>query len=145
MAYRLAADVVVALHLSFIVFMAVGGFMAWRWRWVPWIHLPLVAWGAAISVLRFRCPLTPLEIHLRELAGQSGYDGGFIDHYIMAIIYPSGLTPTIQLWMAIGLVTLNVVAYGVLSTRRHHAGSVAADRAPSRSPDSKIAASYTRR
>jgi hypothetical protein len=113
MAYRLAADAVVLLHLAVIVFMVIGGFLAWRWRRLVWLHVPLALWGAVISVFRFRCPLTPLELHFRDLAGQSGYDGGFIDHYVMAVVYPSGLTPTIQFWMAAGLVALNVLAYGV--------------------------------
>ena len=134
MVYRLAADLVVALHLAFIVFMVVGGFLAWRWRPVAWVHLPMVTWGVAISVLRFRCPLTPLEIHLRELAGQSGYDGGFIDHYIMAIVYPSGLTPTIQLVMAIGLALLNTAAYVGLVRRSRRNGSAPEPQHPERAP-----------
>lgn len=89
----------------------------WRWRCTS-----------------FRCPLTPLEIHLRELAGQAGYEGGFIDQYIMAIVYPSGLTPTIQLWMAAGLVLLNTIAYGVLGARHRRRVST---------PDSQQQVSYT--
>ncbi|MGY6501087.1 MAG: DUF2784 domain-containing protein [Acidimicrobiales bacterium] len=118
MAYRLAADAVLVAHFAFIVFMVGGGFLAWRWRSVVWFHLPVVVWGTAISLLRFRCPLTPLENHLRQLAGGSGYDGGFIDHYVAGVVYPSGLTPTIQTGLAASLVIVTTVAYAGLLRRR---------------------------
>ncbi len=119
MAYHLAADVVVVVHLATIVFMVLGGFLAWRWRWVVGIHLPVMVWGVAVSVFGWRCPLTPLELTLRDSAGQAGYDGGFIDHYIVPVIYPSGLTPAIQVGLGVALLAINAVAY--LGWWRHRA------------------------
>jgi hypothetical protein len=118
MLYRLAADTVVLLHLAFVVFVVVGGFLAWRWRRLAWAHVPCAAWGAAIELMGWVCPLTPLEVSLRRHAGQAGYEGGFIEHYITPIIYPAGLTPTIQIGLGLLLVTLNVLAYAVYFRRR---------------------------
>jgi hypothetical protein len=113
MAPRLAADLLVLLHLAFVVFVVVGGFLAWRWRWLAWAHIPCALWGAAIELMGWICPLTPLEVSLRRQAGQAGYEGGFIEHYITPIVYPGGLTPTIQVGLGVGLVALNLFAYTV--------------------------------
>jgi hypothetical protein len=86
--YRIAADVVVAVHLGFIVFLGVGGFLVWRWPRVVWAHLPSVAYAAVISAWELGCPLTPLEKRLRALAGETGYEGSFVEHYLMPLIYP---------------------------------------------------------
>lgn len=116
---RLAADVLVLLHLAFIVFVIAGGFLAWRWRWVAWAHVPCALWGAAIELMGWVCPLTPLEVALRRQAGQAGYEGGFIEHYILPIVYPGGLTPAIQIVLGLLLVGLNAFAYAVyFRTRR---------------------------
>lgn len=88
MLYRALADLVVVVHLGFIAFVVVGGFLAWRWPRVLWLHLPVVAWALTIVVFSVECPLTPLENHLRHLAGQRGYSGGFIDHYLTGVLYP---------------------------------------------------------
>jgi hypothetical protein len=118
MLYRLAADAVLLLHLAFVVFVVVGGFLAWRWRRLAWVHVPCAAWGAVIELMGWVCPLTPLEVSLRRQAGQAGYEGGFIEHYILPIVYPAGLTPTIQIGLGLLLVTLNVLAYTVYFRRR---------------------------
>jgi len=116
---RLAADVLVLLHLAFIVFVIAGGVLAWRWRWVAWAHVPCALWGAAIELVGWVCPLTPLEVALRRQAGQAGYEGGFIEHYILPIVYPGGLTPAIQIVLGLLLVGLNAFAYAVyFRTRR---------------------------
>jgi uncharacterized membrane protein YhhN len=118
MLYRLAADAVLLLHLAFVVFVVVGGFLTWRWRRLAWAHIPCAVWGAAIELMGWICPLTPLEVSLRRQAGQAGYEGGFIQHYILPIVYPAGLTPTIQIGLGLLLVTLNVFAYTVYFRRR---------------------------
>ena len=82
MLYRMLADLVVVTHVVFIAFVAVGSLLVWKWPRLLWPHLAVVAWAAAIVAVGFTCPLTPLEKHLREQAGQSSYDGGFIDHYL---------------------------------------------------------------
>jgi hypothetical protein len=109
--YRLAADAVVVFHLLFIVFVVVGGFLAWRWRWLPWIHLPMAFWGMMIEFAGWICPLTPLENALRARAGQAGYEGGFIEHYVLPVIYPGNLTRTIQIGLGLLVLLVNVVAY----------------------------------
>ena len=115
----LLADAVVAFHFCFILFAVFGALaVAWRWR-LRWLHLPVLAWAAGIMALHGICPLTPLENHLRELAGQQGYDGGFIDHYLLPLIYPAGLTPGLQLAGAVLLVIFNGALY-LWAWRRHH-------------------------
>ncbi|MDD2762082.1 MAG: DUF2784 domain-containing protein [Methylomonas sp.] len=114
MLFRLAADGVILLHLAFIGFVVLGAALAFRWRWMPVIHLPAAAWGVYIEWTRGICPLTYLENALRRRAGQAGYDGGFIEHYVLSIIYPLGLSAEIQ-WILGGLVLMtNVLIYAGL-------------------------------
>ena len=119
MAYRVLADVVVVVHFAFVVFIAVGGFLAWRWRRVAWLHLFSAAWGVAIIAIGFTCPLTPLEKGLRERGGEDAYDGGFIDRYIEGVVYPEAYTPHLRALAAV----LVVVAYGRLLLARRDPGS----------------------
>ncbi len=95
--YRIAADLVVAVHLLFISFVVGGAFLAWRWPRIIWAHLPAMVYGALVEFTGFTCPLTPLENYLRHRAGDAGYRGGFIAHYLVAVIYPPGLTRGMQL------------------------------------------------
>jgi len=111
MAFRLAADAVVLVHLLFILFVLFGGLLVLRWRWVMALHLPAVAWGAAVEFLHLYCPLTPLENQLRQAAGQQGYDGGFIEHYLIPLIYPRGLTAEMQLGFGAVVLVLNIAVY----------------------------------
>ncbi len=120
MLYRLAADTVVFLHFAFTVFVVLGGFLAWRWRRLAWIHVPAAVWGAFIEFAGWICPLTPLENHFRRLAGEAGYTGGFIEHYLLPVLYPRGLTPTIQIILGIIVVVVNGYAYWVYFRRRRH-------------------------
>jgi hypothetical protein len=107
-----AADGLLALHFAFIAFVVLGGFcVVWRPRWA-WLHLPALAWGIWIEISHGICPLTPWENALRQHAGEAGYPGGFIEHYLMPIIYPPGLLPTTQWLLAVLLVSLNALLYG---------------------------------
>ena len=118
MVYRALADVVVVIHLVFILFVIAGGLLALRWRWAPFLHLPAAFWGVFIEVSGRVCPLTPLENALRRAAGSSGYSGGFIEQYLVPIVYPSALSHAAQLLLA-GLVVLaNALVYSVV-WRRH--------------------------
>lgn len=108
---RLAADGVLVLHLLFIVFVLGGGLLALRWRRAPWLHLPAAAWGVFIEASGRICPLTPLENRLRAAAGQAGYEGGFIEHYLLAVIYPAGLTRDIQFVLAAVVIVVNLMIY----------------------------------
>lgn len=111
MAYRLLADATVALHAAFIVFVVAGGLLVSRnARWAL-LHLPAVAWVAWLEFTGAICPLTPLENALRARAGDEGYAGGFIDHYLVPVIYPAGLTPGIQVALGAALVAGNVWLY----------------------------------
>jgi uncharacterized membrane protein YhhN len=91
MLYGLLADLVVVVHLGFIVFVAVGGFLAWRWPRLLWLHMPAVTYALVIVTVGFDCPLTPLEKYLRHAAGQAGYAGGFVNHYLTGVLYPDRL------------------------------------------------------
>lgn len=108
---RIAADLIVLLHLAFIVFVGLGALLCLRWKWMAWLHLPAVAWGAAIEFRQGICPLTPLEQGLRLAAGDAGYAGGFIDHYLLPIIYPAGLDASVQSALGTLVVLLNLVLY----------------------------------
>jgi len=118
MGYRLLADLVVGTHFLFIVFVVAGGFLSWRWRRAAWIHVPVAAWGALIEFAGWICPLTPLENHLRRAAGDAGYAGGFIEHYVIPVVYPGSLTRGIQVGLGIAVVVVNLVAYGGLWWKR---------------------------
>jgi hypothetical protein len=114
MVFSLAANAVLLLHAAFIVFAVMGAWFALRWRWIVWLHLPCALWAALVVGMGWTCPLTPLENALRAAAGQAGYTGGFIEHYLLAAIYPEGLTRPVQLWLAAGVVLSNLIAYAVL-------------------------------
>ena len=112
MPYRLLADLVVLLHAAFVLFVIFGGFAVLRWPRLAWIHIPTAAWGALIEMAGWICPLTPLENNLRQMGGQPGYGAGFIEHYIVPIIYPPGLTRGIQISLGIAVLVLNAAIYG---------------------------------
>ena len=123
MLYHLAADAAVLLHLSFIVFVVSGGFLAWRWPRLIWVQLPAAVWGTIIELFHWTCPLTPLEKWLRQLAGDAGYESGFIEHYLIPIIYPAALTRWHQVMLGISVVLLNAIAYAVYFRRRRKANT----------------------
>lgn len=111
MLYRLTADAVLLIHLGFLAFVLLGGLLAWRWRWVALAHLPAAAWGVFVELSGRICPLTHLENALRLRAGQAGYSGSFVEHYLLGIIYPAGLTREIQMLLAIVVLLVNAAIY----------------------------------
>jgi len=111
MMYRLLADVVLVVHAGFVVFVVLGGLVALRWRRALWLHLPAALWGAVIEIAGWICPLTPLENELRRMGGEAGYTGGFLERYIVSILYPHELTRTTQVILGIVVLTLNLVIY----------------------------------
>jgi len=114
MTWRVLADTVLILHLLFVIFVVLGGWLvAWRPR-LAWLHLPVVAWGIWIEFSGAICPLTPLENWLRMRGGAAGYSGGFIEHYLTSFIYPQGLTRSMQIGIGIAVIVINLAAYGML-------------------------------
>jgi hypothetical protein len=111
MLYGLLADLVLVAHLAFVGFVVLGGFLVLRWRRLAWIHVPVALWGGAIVVTGFTCPLTPLENRLLQLGGRAGYQGGFIEHYVTAALYPAGLTRQTQIVLGAAVLALNLVVY----------------------------------
>jgi hypothetical protein len=120
--FRVLADVVVLLHLAYIVYVLAGALLVRRWGWTVWPHLAAVAWGVYVAGWSRICPLTPLEVSLRLRAGDAGYAGGFVEHYLIPVIYPSALTPGIQVAEAVLVVVVNAVLYAwVWRARRRRA------------------------
>jgi hypothetical protein len=114
----LLADLVVLLHLGFVLFAVFGGlFVLWRRR-AALVHLPALAWAALIEFRGWVCPLTHLENRLRAAAGTEGYRSGFIEHYLVPILYPPGLAPGVQMLLAAALLAFNVVVYATVLTVR---------------------------
>ncbi|AEI78837.1 hypothetical protein CNE_1c35440 [Cupriavidus necator N-1] len=114
------ADLVVIVHGLFILFVVAGGLLVLRWPRVAWLHLPAAAWGVLIEWSGWICPLTPLENTLRQAAGQAGYSGGFVERYLLPLIYPAGLTPAVQLWLGAVVLAVNVAVYVLWWRRRRH-------------------------
>jgi hypothetical protein len=119
--YGLLAEVVLLAHAAFVVFVVLGGLLVLRWPRLAWIHLPVVAWGAGIEFAGGICPLTPLENHLRALAHEQGYAGGFVEHYVFGLLYPEGLTRELQIVLGLGVLALNGAVYAWLWYRRRQA------------------------
>lgn len=120
---RLAADLVVLLHLSFILFVVLGGLGVLRFPPLAWLHLPAAAWGALVELKGLYCPLTDLENALRQAGAEQGYADSFIEHYLIPIIYPAGLTANLQLWLGLGVLLINGGVYGALLWRRFRPNS----------------------
>ena len=120
MAYRVLADGLVAVHLAFILFVLGGGLLVLRWPGMAVLHLPAAAWAAYVEFTGTICPLTPWENALRHRAGEAGYPGGFIEHYLVPVIYPLDLTPRIQMYFGVFVVVGNALAYAFALRRRRH-------------------------
>ena len=115
---KIAADSLVVIHLAFIVFVLFGGLLVLKWGKVSILHISCVLWAVLIEFRGWICPLTPLEHHFRDAAGGAGYTGGFINHYLMPVIYPEGLTQGIQIALGIIVLAINLGVYGVVLVKR---------------------------
>ena len=122
MLYQALADVVALTHLAFIVFALLGGLLALRWRWIPWVHLPAACWGVAVEFFGWFCPLTPIENALHRASGAAGYSGGFIERHLMPILYPAEFAREFQLFLASVLIGVNVAVYLMVWHHRHTDG-----------------------
>ena len=116
MLYRVMADAVVGLHLSFVLFVVFGGFLAWRWPRLAWLHVPTFLWVAGIEILGWICPLTYLENNLRARGAGGDYADRFVEHYILPLLYPELLFPggfsrSWFIWIGIFVLGLNGLIY----------------------------------
>jgi hypothetical protein len=118
MLFRGLADLVLVAHLAFVLFVVLGGLAALRWPRVARVHVPVALYGAAIEFVGFVCPLTPLEVWLRRSGGEAGYEGGFVEHYVTAALYPSGLTREVQVALGTAVLLLNAAVYAAWLRRR---------------------------
>ena len=117
MFYTLTADAIVVLHLAFVIFVVAGGLLVFRWRRVALLHLPAVVWAVLLEFNGWLCPLTPLELRLRASGGQAGYGGGFIEHYILPVLYPAELDKVMQVEIGSLVIAVNIAVYGWLLWR----------------------------
>jgi len=115
--YRALADLVLVVHLTFVLFVVLGGLLVLRWPRAAWLHVPAASWGVLIEYTGWICPLTPLENSFRTRGGEMGYSGGFIEHYIQPLLYPAGLTRSTQLVLGSLVLVLNLTAYGIVVSR----------------------------
>lgn len=118
MVYSFLSTLVILTHLGFIVLVAAGGWLVLRRPWFAWVHLPAAAWGAWIELSGNVCPLTPLENRWRARAGAESYAGDFIDHYVVSLVYPPGLTREMQLALGAAVIAINLGVYAVVIRRR---------------------------
>jgi len=109
---------VVLVHGAFATFVVLGGFLALRWRRLVWLHIPAAAWGVFVEYSGRICPLTPLENALRTRAGEAGYSGDFIQHYLLQALYPAGLQRSTQAVLGTAALAVNLAAYALLFARR---------------------------
>ncbi|MNF31360.1 hypothetical protein D3C84_121210 [compost metagenome] len=117
MFYRIAADGLMLMHLLFIAFVLLGALLAFKWRQVIWCHLPAAVWGILVEIFHWNCPLTHWENLMRHDAGQAGYSESFIEHYVWPLIYPTGLTPNMQLGLGALVLLVNLIIYALLIRR----------------------------
>ena len=115
--YRLLADLVLALHAAFVAFVVLGGLLVLWKRRLAWVHLPAAAWGVAVEWFGWICPLTPLENRWRRAAGGAGYEGGFVEHYVVPVLYPAEMTRDVQLALAALVLIVNAVIYTCVVVR----------------------------
>ncbi|HEV8620359.1 MAG TPA: DUF2784 domain-containing protein [Nitrospiraceae bacterium] len=109
--YPLLANLVLIVHLAFVVFVLCGGLLVLRWRWIAWLHVPAIAWGAFVEFSGWICPLTPLENWLRAQGGDISYRSDFIAQYLLPVLYPGDLTRDLQLLLGTVVIVLNAAVY----------------------------------
>lgn len=118
MLHGIAADVLLIIHLAFILFVVLGGLLLFRWPRMAWFHLPAAVWGAVIEFNNWVCPLTPLEQKFRETSGGDAYSGGFVEHFLLPLVYPDDLTREIQIGLGLGVVLFNMLIYSLWWRKR---------------------------
>jgi len=116
--YNILADVIVAVHFLFIAFVVFGGLLVIRWPRIAFVHIPAIIWGTVVEFSGWICPLTPLENHFRNLAGNSSYSGDFIVRYLIPVIYPQNLTVDIQYILGAMVIIINIIFY-TIAVRKH--------------------------
>lgn len=109
--YSWLADLILFLHLSFVLFVIFGGLLVLRWRWIAWLHLPAAVWGAVVEFAGWICPLTPLENWLRVQGGEVSDEQDFTVRYLLPVLYPEDLTRNLQLLLGTVVVVLNAAVY----------------------------------
>lgn len=120
--YRLLADLLLLTHFAFIIFVLLGGLLMLKWPQVAWLHIPAALWGVLTELLSLPCPLTPMEKYFQRLAGDAPYEGDFIAHYLLPVIYPAALTPNIQILLGIIVIVVNIVIYTYVLTHMNQRG-----------------------
>ncbi len=118
MVFRILADAVVLLHLAFVSFVVLGGLLALRWPRAAWAHIPAAIWGAWVELAGWVCPLTPIENRLRIRGGAEAYGSGFVEHYLVPLLYPASLPRGTQWWLGVSVVVLNAAIYATILRRR---------------------------
>jgi hypothetical protein len=117
MLYGILADLVLVVHLGFVAFALLGALLVLRWRWLAWVHVPAIAWGALVEFTGWICPLTPLENWLRNAGGRPAYPSSFLEHHIFPVLYSSTLSRNDQIVLGVGLLVVNLVLYGFVFHR----------------------------
>ncbi len=118
MIHLILANSILMVHFAFILFVVFGGLLVFYKKWMPLLHIPALSWAVLIEFFGWICPLTPMENHFRVLAGQSGYNQGFIQHYLLKVIYPDGLTRQVQVLLGLGVLILNLLVYAVFLKKK---------------------------
>src|SRR5262245_8541034 len=111
MLYKLAANTLALIHFAFILFVVLGGLLLLKWPKLVWVHIPAAVWGALIEFAGWYCPLTSMENAMLRRAGEAGYTGGFVAHYIFRLIYPAGLTRGLEIAIGAFVLVVNVSVY----------------------------------
>jgi hypothetical protein len=122
--YQLLADLIVLVHVAFVIFAVLGGLLTLKWRCFLWIHPPAFIWAAIVEFLGWVCPLTPLENLLRRAGGQRGYPSDFVAHYILPILYPAGLTREVQIALGVLVILINAAIYTWIFRSRMRPGNL---------------------
>lgn len=120
---RILANLVLVFHFAFVVFSVLGGFLVLWKRWIAWLHIPSVLWSSLVNLFSHVCPLTPLENRFRRLAGQAGYEGGFVQHYIAPLVYPGGMPRRLELVAGFSVLIWNAFVYALVVALRRRAGA----------------------
>ena len=114
MFYRIGADLVLLGHFLFVAFAVAGGLLVYHRPIWPLLHVPVVIWSSIVNLVSWTCPLTPLEKGLRTSAGQSGYSGGFVEHYVGRLVYPRGMPRQLELVAGVSIIVWNALVYALV-------------------------------